>query len=101
MFKHVVYIIKENKTYDQVLGDVKNGNGDSSLCVFGEKYTPNTHALVKQFGGMDNFHISGKSSAEGFQIMLKKMYVLGLEVIRIGRKMHWYIIRQVLYGIMH
>ncbi len=67
VFKHVVYIIKENKTYDQVLGDVKNGNGDSSLCVFGEKYTPNTHALVKQFGGMDNFHASGKSSAEGHQ----------------------------------
>jgi len=67
VFKHVVYIIKENKTYDQVLGDVKNGNGDSSLCVFGEKYTPNTHALVKQFGGMDNYHVSGKSSAEGHQ----------------------------------
>jgi len=67
LFKHVVYIIKENKTYDQVLGDVKSGNGDSSLCVFGEKYTPNTHALVKQFGGMDNFHTSGKSSAEGHQ----------------------------------
>jgi hypothetical protein len=67
VFKHVVYIIKENKTYDQVLGDVKNGNGDSSLCVFGEKYTPNTHALVKQFGGMDNFYASGKSSAEGHQ----------------------------------
>lgn len=67
VFKHVVYIIKENKTYDQVLGDVKNGNGDSSLCVFGEKYTPNAHALVKQFGGMDNFHASGKSSAEGHQ----------------------------------
>ena len=67
VFKHVVYIIKENKTYDQVLGDVKNGNGDSSLCVFGEKYTPNTHALVKQFGGLDNFYASGKSSAEGHQ----------------------------------
>ena len=67
VFKHVVYIIKENKTYDQVLGDVPKGNGDSSLCVFGEKYTPNTHALVKQFGGMDNYHASGKSSAEGHQ----------------------------------
>jgi YVTN family beta-propeller protein len=67
VFKHVVYIIKENKTYDQVLGDVTGGNGDSSLCVFGNKYTPNTHAIVKQFGGMDNYHASGKSSAEGHQ----------------------------------
>ena len=67
VFKHVVYIIKENKTYDQVLGDLKAGNGDSSLCVFGEKITPNIHALAKQFGWMDNYHASGKSSAEGHQ----------------------------------
>ena len=67
VFKHVVYIIKENKTYDQVLGDMKMGNGDSSLCVFGENVTPNTHALASQFGWMDNFYASGKSSAEGHQ----------------------------------
>ena len=67
VFKHVVYIIKENKTYDQVFGDMKTGNGDSSLCVFGENITPNTHALAKQFGWMDNYHASGKSSAEGHQ----------------------------------
>lgn len=67
VFKHVVYIIKENKTYDQVFGDLRIGNGDSSLCVFGESITPNMHALVKQFGLMDNFHASGKSSAEGHQ----------------------------------
>jgi hypothetical protein len=67
VFKHVVYIIKENKTYDQVLGDMKMGNGDASLCVFGENITPNTHALAAQFGWMDNFYASGKSSAEGHQ----------------------------------
>ena len=67
VFKHVVYIIKENKTYDQVFGDMKEGNGDSSLCVFGEKITPNTHTLAKQFGLMDNYYASGKSSAEGHQ----------------------------------
>ena len=67
LFKHVVYIIKENKTYDQVLGDVAGANGDSSLCVFGKRITPNMHALTKQFGLMDNFYASGKSSAEGHQ----------------------------------
>jgi YVTN family beta-propeller protein len=67
VFKHVVYIIKENKTYDQVLGDVTSANGDSSLTIFGKRITPNMHALTKQFGLMDNFYASGKSSAEGHQ----------------------------------
>lgn len=67
VFKHVVYIIKENKTYDQVLGDMPMGNGDSSLCVFGKKITPNMHALALQYGWMDNYYASGKSSAEGHQ----------------------------------
>ena len=67
VFKHVVYIIKENKTYDQVLGDMPVGKNDSSLCVFGEKITPNIHALAKQFGWMDDYYASGKSSAEGHQ----------------------------------
>jgi YVTN family beta-propeller protein len=67
VFKHVVYIIKENKTYDQVFGDMKQGRGDSSLCVFGERITPNIHALARQFGWMDNYYASGKSSAEGHQ----------------------------------
>lgn len=65
VFKHVLYIIKENRTYDQVLGDVKEGNGDSSLCTFGKEVTPNQHELVKRFGLMDNFFASGKCSAEG------------------------------------
>jgi YVTN family beta-propeller protein len=67
VFKHVVYIIKENKTYDQVFGDMKTGRGDSSLCVFGEKITPNIHSMARQFGWMDDYHASGKSSAEGHQ----------------------------------
>ena len=67
VFKHVVYIIKENKTYDQVLGDVNIGNGRKNLCVFGENITPNMHALTNQFGLLDNYYASGKSSAEGHQ----------------------------------
>lgn len=65
VFKHVLYIIKENRTYDQLLGDVAKGNGDSTLCVFGQKVTPNLHRLVNQFQLMDNFLVSGKCSAEG------------------------------------
>ncbi len=67
VFKHVLYIIKENRTYDQVLGDMPEGDGDSLLCIFGEKATPNTHKLARRFGLMDNFFVSGKSSAEGHQ----------------------------------
>ena len=67
IFKHIVYIIKENKTYDQVFGDLPKGRNDSTLCVFGEKITPNQHALAKQFGWMDDYYASGKSSAEGHQ----------------------------------
>ena len=67
VFKHVVYIIKENRTYDQVLGDMKQGDGDSSLCVFGQKVTPNMHKLCDDFLLMDNFYVSGKCSAEGHQ----------------------------------
>ncbi|MBI2272610.1 MAG: bifunctional YncE family protein/alkaline phosphatase family protein [Bacteroidetes bacterium] len=67
VFKHVVYIIKENKTYDQVYGDMPAGRGDSSLCIFGKKITPNMHALALQYGWMDNYYASGKSSAEGHQ----------------------------------
>jgi YVTN family beta-propeller protein len=65
VFKHVIYIIKENRTYDQVLGDVKKGNGDPALCTFGEKITPNTHKLVNDFVLLDNYKASGKCSAEG------------------------------------
>jgi YVTN family beta-propeller protein len=65
--KHVVYIIKENRTYDQVLGDMPEGNGEKSLCVFGDSVTPNQHAIARQYGLLDNYDASGKSSAEGHQ----------------------------------
>ncbi|MGB8489477.1 MAG: bifunctional YncE family protein/alkaline phosphatase family protein [Bacteroidales bacterium] len=67
VFKHVLYIIKENRTYDQVLGDMKEGDGDPSLCTFGEEITPNTHKLAREFMLLDNFLVSGKCSAEGHQ----------------------------------
>lgn len=65
--EHVVYVIKENRTYDQVLGDVKAGNGDPALCTFGAKITPNQHALVDQFVLLDNTYCSGILSADGHQ----------------------------------
>jgi DNA-binding beta-propeller fold protein YncE len=67
VFKHVVYIIKENRTYDQVLGDMKPGNGDPSLCVFGERVTPNQHKLAGEFVLLDNTYCSGILSADGHQ----------------------------------
>ncbi|MEO7047541.1 MAG: bifunctional YncE family protein/alkaline phosphatase family protein [Ferruginibacter sp.] len=67
VFKHVVYIIKENRTYDQVLGDMKEGDGREDLCVFGNTVTPNQHQLAKDFLLLDNYYVSGKSSAEGHQ----------------------------------
>ncbi len=65
--KHVVYIIKENRTYDQVFGDIPSGNGDASLCIFGEKFTPNQHRLVKDFVLLDNTYCAGILSADGHQ----------------------------------
>jgi hypothetical protein len=65
LFKHVLYIIKENRTYDQVFGDIKEGNGDPDLVLFGEKVTPNHHALARQFTLFDNFYCSGVLSADG------------------------------------
>ncbi len=67
VFRHVIYIIKENRTYDQVLGDLSAGRGDPSLCVFGDSVTPNEHQLSKDFSLLDNYYASGKSSAEGHQ----------------------------------
>jgi DNA-binding beta-propeller fold protein YncE len=63
--KHCIYIIKENRTYDQVLGDMKEGNGDPNLCLFGEKITPNHHRLARQFVLLDNFYVDGEVSADG------------------------------------
>jgi YVTN family beta-propeller protein len=63
--KHVFYIIKENRTYDQVLGDVKKGMGDSTLCIFPNYVTPNQHALVNEFVLNDNFYVDAEVSADG------------------------------------
>jgi YVTN family beta-propeller protein len=63
--KHVIYVIKENRTYDQVLGDVTGADGDSSLVMFGENVTPNQHAIVKQFGVFDRFFEDAHISADG------------------------------------
>jgi YVTN family beta-propeller protein len=65
--KHCIYIIKENRTYDQVLGDVREGNGDPTLCLFPEKNTPNEHALARQFVLLDNFYVDGEVSANGHE----------------------------------
>jgi YVTN family beta-propeller protein len=67
VFKHVIYIIKENRTYDQVLGDMAEGNGDPRLCIFGERVTPNQHALCREFVLLDNTFCSGICSADGHQ----------------------------------
>lgn len=67
VFKHVLYIIKENRTYDQVMGDVPQGNGMKSLCIYGDSITPNQHQFTKSFELLDNYYASGKSSAEGHQ----------------------------------
>jgi phospholipase C len=63
--KHVIYVIKENRTYDQVLGDMKQGNGDPNLCLFGEEITPNQHALAREFTLLDNFYVDAEVSADG------------------------------------
>jgi DNA-binding beta-propeller fold protein YncE len=65
--EHVVYVIKENRTYDQVLGDMKEGNGDPELCIFPERITPNQHALARQFVLLDNTYCAGILSADGHQ----------------------------------
>jgi DNA-binding beta-propeller fold protein YncE len=62
---HVIYIIKENRTYDQVFGDIKEANGDASLTMYGEDITPNQHKLARQFGILDNFYDSGDVSGDG------------------------------------
>ena len=64
--KHVIYIVKENRTYDQVLGDLGRGNGDPILTLFGDAVTPNQHALAREFVDLDNFYDAGEVSGEGW-----------------------------------
>ncbi len=67
VFQHVIYIIKENRTYDQILGDMPEGNGDASLCIFGEQFTPNQHRIAREFVLLDNTYCAGVQSADGHQ----------------------------------
>jgi len=64
--KHVIYIEKENRTYDQVLGDLGRGNGDRRLALFGEPITPNLHAIARQFNDLDNYYDPGDVSGDGW-----------------------------------
>jgi YVTN family beta-propeller protein len=65
--KHVIYIVKENRTYDQILGDIPGSNGDSKITQFPQPITPNFHALAGQFVNLDNFYCSGEVSQDGWQ----------------------------------
>ncbi len=65
--KYVLYIVKENRTFDQVLGDIGKGNADPSLCIFGENITPNHHALAREFVLLDNFYVDAEVSADGHE----------------------------------
>lgn len=65
--EHIVYIVKENRTYDQVLGDLGKGNGDPSFAIYGAEVTPNQHKLARDFVTLDNFYAAGGNSADGHQ----------------------------------
>jgi YVTN family beta-propeller protein len=65
LIQHVIYIVKENRTYDQVFGNLKEGNGEPGLCIFGEEVTPNHHKLAREFTLFDNFYCSGVASGDG------------------------------------
>jgi DNA-binding beta-propeller fold protein YncE len=65
--KYVIYIIKENRTYDQVLGDLPQGNGDAKICIFPRNITPNHHKLAEEFVLLDNFYVDGEVSADGHE----------------------------------
>jgi len=73
LIKHVFLIVRENRTYDQVLGDIAAGNGDASLAVFGGKDTPNVHNLVRRFPLFDNFYDPSRQSADGHQWITEAM----------------------------
>ncbi len=65
--QYVIYVIKENRTYDQVLGDLREGNGDPTLCIFPERVTPNHHKLAREFVLLDNFYVESEVSADGHE----------------------------------
>ena len=68
--KHVFYVIRENRTYDQVFGDLDRGNGDPTLTIFGESITPNAHALAREFGVIDNFYVDAEVSYDGHEFSM-------------------------------
>ncbi|MCI0617857.1 hypothetical protein L0244_33210, partial [bacterium] len=63
--KYIFYVLRENRTYDQVFGDMEKGNGDPNLCLFGEDVTPNAHAIAREFVLLDNFYVDAEVSADG------------------------------------
>src|SRR5207237_9112258 len=65
--KYCIYIVKENRTYDQVLGDMPEGNGDPKLCLFPEPVTPNEHEIAREFVLLDNFFAEAEVSADGHE----------------------------------
>jgi YVTN family beta-propeller protein len=69
--RHVFFIIKENRTYDQVFGDISKGNGDPQLCFYGREVTPNQHALAERYVLLDNFHTGGAISFDGHQWLMQ------------------------------
>ncbi|MBB6050227.1 bifunctional YncE family protein/alkaline phosphatase family protein [Armatimonas rosea] len=71
--EHVIYIVKENRTYDQVLGDLGKGNGDPSLTLFGREVTPNLHALAERFVLLDNFYCAAEVSGDGWNYSVSGM----------------------------
>jgi len=68
--KHVFYILRENRTYDQILGDLDRGNGDPTLAIFGDEITPNAHALAREFGTLDNFYVNAAVSYDGHEFSM-------------------------------
>jgi len=68
--KHVFYVIRENRSYDQVMGDLGRGNGDPTITIFGEDVTPNAHALAREFGTLDNFYVDAEVSYDGHEFSM-------------------------------
>jgi YVTN family beta-propeller protein len=86
VFDHVVYIIKENRTYDQFLGDLPNANGDTNLCIFGRIVTPNHHHIAEEFVTLDNFYCNGILSPDGHRWVTEGNVMAGMEKAMLGFK---------------
>ncbi|HTS17290.1 MAG TPA: bifunctional YncE family protein/alkaline phosphatase family protein [Verrucomicrobiae bacterium] len=84
VFDHVVYILKENRTYDQFLGDLPKANGDANLCVFGREVTPNHHHIAEEFVALDNFYCNGVLSQDGHRWATEGNVMAGMEKAMLG-----------------